>query len=137
MSQVPSDEGEVQQANKELPEKEDPRVDAGENNVTPIRESTPRTSEAEDPVAATVSTSPASSAANDRPSTASKYPIVKLIDFGFANQWQEGVKLRTSCGSLAYSAPEILLGMTAISLLYKTASDCSPMFHLTTDRRTV
>lgn len=39
-----------------------------------------------------------------------KYPIVKLIDFGFANQWQEGVKLGTSCGSLAYSAPEILLG---------------------------
>lgn len=43
-------------------------------------------------------------------STVCKYPIVKLIDFGFANQWQEGIKLRTSCGSLAYSAPEILLG---------------------------
>ncbi|KAI1297276.1 SNF-related serine/threonine-protein kinase [Halotydeus destructor] len=39
-----------------------------------------------------------------------KCPIVKLIDFGFSNQWDEGQKLRTSCGSLAYSAPEILLG---------------------------
>ncbi|RWS05354.1 protein kinase-like protein 6, partial [Dinothrombium tinctorium] len=39
-----------------------------------------------------------------------KYPNVKLIDFGFSNQWDEGEKLRTSCGSLAYSAPEILLG---------------------------
>ncbi|XP_053214588.1 serine/threonine-protein kinase SIK2-like [Panonychus citri] len=38
------------------------------------------------------------------------YPLVKLIDFGFSNQWDEGEKLRTSCGSLAYSAPEILLG---------------------------
>lgn len=44
-----------------------------------------------------------------------KYPIVKLIDFGFANQWVEGSKLRTSCGSLAYSAPEILLGMVYYS----------------------
>lgn len=39
-----------------------------------------------------------------------QYPLVKLIDFGFSNQWDEGEKLRTSCGSLAYSAPEILLG---------------------------
>ncbi|RWS25908.1 protein kinase-like protein 6 [Leptotrombidium deliense] len=39
-----------------------------------------------------------------------KFPMVKLIDFGFSNQWDEGEKLRTSCGSLAYSAPEILLG---------------------------
>jgi len=36
--------------------------------------------------------------------------LVKLIDFGFANSWQDGQKLKTSCGSLAYSAPEILLG---------------------------
>lgn len=36
--------------------------------------------------------------------------IVKLIDFGFSNQWCEDEMLRTSCGSLAYSAPEILLG---------------------------
>ncbi|CAG2111376.1 unnamed protein product, partial [Medioppia subpectinata] len=39
-----------------------------------------------------------------------KYPLVKLIDFGFSNQWAEGEMMRTSCGSLAYSAPEILLG---------------------------
>ncbi|OTF79920.1 protein kinase-like protein [Euroglyphus maynei] len=36
--------------------------------------------------------------------------LVKLIDFGFSNQWCEDELLRTSCGSLAYSAPEILLG---------------------------
>ncbi|UXI16995.1 Kaptin [Sarcoptes scabiei] len=35
---------------------------------------------------------------------------VKLIDFGFSNEWCEDEMLRTSCGSLAYSAPEILLG---------------------------
>lgn len=33
-----------------------------------------------------------------------------MIDFGFSNQWCEDELLRTSCGSLAYSAPEILLG---------------------------
>jgi len=38
-----------------------------------------------------------------------EYPIVKLIDFGFSNQWNEGEKLRTSCGTLAFSSPEILL----------------------------
>nr|XP_002120588.1 SNF-related serine/threonine-protein kinase-like [Ciona intestinalis] len=36
--------------------------------------------------------------------------LVKLTDFGFSNQYQPGEKLSTSCGSLAYSAPEILLG---------------------------
>lgn len=35
---------------------------------------------------------------------------VKLTDFGFSNVYQPGTKLYTSCGSLAYSAPEILLG---------------------------
>lgn len=35
---------------------------------------------------------------------------VKLTDFGFSNNYCPGVKLATSCGSLAYSAPEILLG---------------------------
>lgn len=38
-----------------------------------------------------------------------EYPIVKLIDFGFSNQWTEGQKLKTSCGTLAFSSPEILL----------------------------
>ncbi|XP_042196343.1 SNF related kinase b [Callorhinchus milii] len=36
--------------------------------------------------------------------------VVKLTDFGFSNRFQPGTKLATSCGSLAYSAPEILLG---------------------------
>ena len=35
---------------------------------------------------------------------------VKLTDFGFSNVYEPGSKLLTSCGSLAYSAPEILLG---------------------------
>ena len=35
---------------------------------------------------------------------------VKLTDFGFSNVFIPGKKLLTSCGSLAYSAPEILLG---------------------------
>ncbi|CAF1076210.1 unnamed protein product [Rotaria sp. Silwood1] len=39
-----------------------------------------------------------------------KQGVVKLTDFGFSNQFSPGKKLLTSCGSLAYSAPEILLG---------------------------
>ncbi|ESO00075.1 hypothetical protein HELRODRAFT_83625 [Helobdella robusta] len=36
--------------------------------------------------------------------------VVKLTDFGFSNKFVPGSMLDTSCGSLAYSAPEILLG---------------------------
>lgn len=39
-----------------------------------------------------------------------KLGIIKLTDFGFSNKFCPGQKLETSCGSLAYSAPEILLG---------------------------
>uniref|UniRef100_A0A3Q3JYL2 non-specific serine/threonine protein kinase n=1 Tax=Monopterus albus TaxID=43700 RepID=A0A3Q3JYL2_MONAL len=39
-----------------------------------------------------------------------KQGVVKLTDFGFSNRFHPGKKLTTSCGSLAYSAPEILLG---------------------------
>lgn len=39
-----------------------------------------------------------------------KLGVVKLTDFGFSNKYCPGQKLETSCGSLAYSAPEILLG---------------------------
>ncbi|KAL3998674.1 Protein kinase domain family protein [Acanthocheilonema viteae] len=36
--------------------------------------------------------------------------MVKLTDFGFSNKFIPGEQLETACGSLAYSAPEILLG---------------------------
>ena len=39
-----------------------------------------------------------------------KLDIVKVTDFGFSNSFIPGDKLNTSCGSLAYSAPEVLLG---------------------------
>ena len=39
-----------------------------------------------------------------------KLELVKLTDFGFSNNFDPGEQLQTSCGSLAYSAPEILLG---------------------------
>jgi len=39
-----------------------------------------------------------------------KVGVVKLTDFGFSNKFVPGRQLETSCGSLAYSAPEILLG---------------------------
>ena len=35
---------------------------------------------------------------------------VKVSDFGFSQCFEPGTKLDTSCGSLCYSAPEILLG---------------------------
>ena len=39
-----------------------------------------------------------------------KLGIVKLTDFGFSQKYDPEQQLQTSCGSLAYSAPEILLG---------------------------
>jgi SNF-related kinase len=34
----------------------------------------------------------------------------QLTDFGFSNVFNPSEKLETACGSLQYSAPEILLG---------------------------
>ncbi|KJE96447.1 snrk protein [Capsaspora owczarzaki ATCC 30864] len=35
---------------------------------------------------------------------------IKITDFGFSNSYEQGQKLQTACGSLAYSPPEVLLG---------------------------
>uniref|UniRef100_A0A3Q2W3G9 non-specific serine/threonine protein kinase n=1 Tax=Haplochromis burtoni TaxID=8153 RepID=A0A3Q2W3G9_HAPBU len=74
-----------------------------------------------------------------------KQGLVKLTDFGFSNKFQPGKKLTTSCGSLAYSAPEILLGdeydAPAVGILL--IQGCPPyyknkikteMYHLLIDR---
>ena len=39
---------------------------------------------------------------------------IKLIDFGFAKQLSERNQFRTktNCGTIGYTAPEILLGLT-------------------------
>lgn len=37
-------------------------------------------------------------------------PTVKIADFGFSQRYTAGAQLHTTCGSLCYSAPEILLG---------------------------
>jgi len=37
-------------------------------------------------------------------------PVVKLTDFGLSRSYMPGEMLDTACGSLEYSAPEILLG---------------------------
>lgn len=61
-----------------------------------------------------------------------KISVVKLTDFGFSNKFCPGQKLETSCGSLAYSAPEILLGDSydapAVGMLIKSFS--FTLFHL-------
>lgn len=59
-----------------------------------------------------------------------KFDVAKLTDFGFSNKFLPGKKLETACGSLAYSAPEILLGdsydapavgkLTLFKYIYKT-----------------
>jgi serine/threonine protein kinase len=34
---------------------------------------------------------------------------LKIIDFGFSNWWNEGIYMKTPCGSPLYAAPEILM----------------------------
>lgn len=36
--------------------------------------------------------------------------VVKLADFGFSKQYKTGEYLKTTCGSMPYTAPEILMG---------------------------
>lgn len=72
--------------------------------------------------------------------------VVKLTDFGFSNRFQPGKMLTTSCGSLAYSAPEILLGdeydAPAVDIwslgviLYMLVCGCPP-FHEVNDSETL
>ncbi|XP_069757451.1 SNF related kinase b [Narcine bancroftii] len=72
--------------------------------------------------------------------------VVKLTDFGFSNRFQPGKMLTTSCGSLAYSAPEILLGdeydAPAVDIwslgviLYMLVCGCPP-FHEANDSETL
>lgn len=60
-----------------------------------------------------------------------KQGVVKLTDFGFSNRFQPGKTLNTSCGSLAYSAPEILLGdeydAPAVGECERDAVSCEPI----------
>jgi serine/threonine protein kinase len=38
------------------------------------------------------------------------YKNVKIVDFGLSNLYKSGEMLKTSCGSLCYAAPEMILG---------------------------
>lgn len=35
---------------------------------------------------------------------------IKIVDFGLSNQYKPGEKLKTSCGSPCYAAPEMIAG---------------------------
>ncbi|XP_021371328.1 serine/threonine-protein kinase par-1-like isoform X1 [Mizuhopecten yessoensis] len=75
-----------------------------------------------------------------------KLGIVKVTDFGFSNQFKPGSNLETSCGSLAYSAPEILLGdsydapavdVWSLGVLLYMLVCGSPPFHEASDSETL
>ncbi|XP_010766841.1 SNF-related serine/threonine-protein kinase-like isoform X2 [Notothenia coriiceps] len=59
-----------------------------------------------------------------------KLGVVKLTDFGFSNRFQPGKTLNTSCGSLAYSAPEILLGDEYDAPAVAGHGACCPVVHI-------
>lgn len=35
---------------------------------------------------------------------------IKIVDFGLSTHFEEGVKLKSSCGSPCYALPEMLIG---------------------------
>ena len=63
--------------------------------------------------------------------------MVKLTDFGFSNIYNPDKQLDTSCGSLAYSAPEILLGDSYDAPAVGKSNQKSNSFPIRSDHRAV
>lgn len=69
----------------------------------------------------------------------SKHDCVKITDFGFGNSFNNKEKFMTACGSLAYTAPEVLIGDKYYGtcadvwslgvILYKMVHGDTPFYH--------